>query len=89
MRELFKMLQNSGSEDLNGLSNKILKISIEALILPITHLINQCIRTKKWNKWKLFKILCLYKNKGDRTEVKNFRPIALLSPISKIIEKEI
>ena len=47
VRKLFKMLQNSGSEDLNGISNKILKISIEALILPITHLVNQCIRMKK------------------------------------------
>ena len=26
---------------------------------------------------------------GDRTEVTNFRPIALLSPVSKLVEKEI
>ena len=47
VRELFKFLNNSGAEDLNGLSNKIIKLSKEALILPITHLINQCIRTNK------------------------------------------
>ena len=57
---------------------------------PITHMINQCIRTNKWpNKWKLNKIIPLYKNKGDRTDVSNFRPVALLSPISKVVEKEI
>ena len=82
------MIHNSGSEDLNGISNQVIKLSIEALILPITHLINQCFRTKKWlNKCKLNKVIPLYKNKGDRTEVVNFRPIALLSPISKIAEK--
>ena len=90
VRELFKLLNNSSSEDLNGLSNRVIKLSMEALIHPITHLINQCIRMNKWpNKWKLNKILPLYKNKGDRTDVSNFRPIALLSPISKLVEKEI
>ena len=90
VRELFRMINNSDSEDLNGLSNRIIKTSMEALVHPITHLINQCIRTKSWpNKWKLNKVLPLFKNKGDRTDVSNFRPIALLSPISKLVEKEI
>ena len=90
VRDLFKLLNNSGAEDFNGLSNKVVKLSKEALIHPITHLINQCIRTNKWpNKWKLNKILPLYKNKGDRTKVSNYRPVALLSPISKLVEKEI
>ena len=78
VRELFKLSNNSRAEDLNGLSNKVIKISMEPLILPMTHLINQCIRTNKWpNKWKLNKIIPLYKNKGDRTDVANFRPVAL------------
>ena len=90
VKELFNLLNNSGAEDLNGLSNKVIKMSKEALVLPITYLINQCICTNKWpNKWKLSKIVPLYKNKGDRTDVSNFRPVALLSPISKIVEKEI
>ena len=60
VRELFKLLNKSRAEDLNGLSNKVIKLSMEALIHPITHLINQCIRTNKWpNKWKLNKILPL------------------------------
>ena len=35
------------------------------------------------------KILPLYKSKGEQTDVKMYRPIALLSPLSKIVEKEI
>ena len=68
----------------------MIKISREALVHPIAHLINQCFRTKRWpNKWKINKILSLFKNKGERTDIKNYRPIALLSPISKLAEKEI
>ena len=37
----------------------------------------------------MVKILPLYKNKGEKTEVENFGPLALLSPISKLVEKEI
>ena len=37
----------------------------------------------------MYKIIPLYKNKGDKTEASNFRPVALLSPISKLVEKEI
>merc|ERR1712240_210655 len=75
---------------MNGLSNKIIKISREALVHPVTHLLNQCIVTNKWpNKWKINKILPLYKNKGEKTDVTCYRPIALLSPISKLAEKEI
>ena len=40
VRELFKLLNNSSSEDRNGLSNKVIKFSMEALIHPITHIIN-------------------------------------------------
>ena len=90
VRELFKLINNVSSEDLNGLSNRVIKTSIEALVHPVTHLINQCIRTNTWpNKWKLTKVLPLFKNKGDRTDVSNFRPIAILSPISELAEKEI
>ena len=31
----------------------------------------------------------LYKNKEDKTDVEKFKPIALLSPVSKVVEKEI
>ena len=36
VRELFRMINNSDSEDLNGLSNRIIKTSLEALVHPIT-----------------------------------------------------
>ena len=38
--------------------------------------------------WKMAKILPLHK-KGDVLERKNFRPVSILSPVSKILEKAI
>ena len=48
VRKLFKLLKNSKAEDYNGLSNNIIKMSREALIFRVTHLINQCIATNTW-----------------------------------------
>lgn len=65
-REIINNLKNSHSECILGLSNHIIKLSMEPLILPITYLINQCIETSIFpNKWKLSKIVPLYKGKGS------------------------
>ena len=89
-RELINSLKNSHSECILGLSNHIIKISIEPLILPITYLINQCIETSIFpNKWKLSKVVPLYKGKGKEDDPTIFRPISLLNPMCKVFEKEI
>ena len=83
-------MKNSHSECILGLSNHIIKLSMEPLILPITYLINQCIETSIFpNKWKLSKVVPLYKGKGSEDNPTNYRPISLLNPMSKILEKEI
>ena len=89
-REIINNLKSSHSECILGLSNHIIKISMEPLILPITHLINQSIETSIFpNKWKLSKVVPLYKGKGNEESPANYRPISLLNPMSKILEKEI
>ena len=63
---------------------------MEPLILPITYLINQCILQSIFPyKWKLSRVVPLYKGKGNEDDPGNYRPISLLNPMSKILEKEI
>ena len=37
-------------------------------------------------RWKLARVKPLYKGEGDRTEPKSFRPVALLSVLSRVME---
>ena len=55
----------------------------------ITHIINLSIQHQLFpEKWKVAKVVPLHK-KDDKTIPKNYRPVALLSVFSKILEKSI
>ena len=75
------------SEGHDGMSNKILK-EITPMILPqLTKLINISILTGYIpTSLKTTRIKPLYKS-GDPTDFGNYRPISLLSSISKLLEK--
>ena len=90
VKEIFKQLKNTHSECMDGFSNKVIKISAPSLIRPMKHLINASFKTNIFpSKWKIFKLIGLYKNKGDNESLENYRPIALLNPFSKVLEIEI
>ena len=75
---------------MDGISNHIVKISQDALIHPLTYLTNQIIVNSEYPTiWKIIRTIGLYKNKGSRDDPKNYRPISLLNPCSKAVEKEL
>ena len=73
----------------NQLPTELLKHIMNALIQPLTHVINQMINTGLLpDNLKIAKVKPLFK-KGDKSLFMNYRRISLLSAISKVFEKKI
>jgi hypothetical protein len=69
------------------ISPKLVKITQDAIIKPLVHIINQSLLTGIVPKnMKLAKIVPIFKN-GDNSCIKNYRPISLLPTFSKLLER--
>lgn len=85
--ETISTLNNKKSEDSNGFSNKIIKKLSAHLASPLCIVLNNCINNSYFpDIWKLSRYIAVPK-KGDRSNPENYRPIALIPILSKILEK--
>ena len=74
---------------LDDISCKILKIVKPVIVDSLTYLMNMSLNTRVFpHAWKEAKIIPLHKG-GDLSDTNNYRPIAILPVISKIIEKAV
>ena len=82
---LFMSLDKSKS--LIDIPNNLVKLAAEPLSAPFTKIYNQSIQTGVVpNILKVSQVTPVYKS-GDETNPGNYRPISILSPFSKILEK--
>lgn len=82
-------LKSSKSTGLDGISAKVLKLSVDVLSLPLCYIINTCIRSGIFpDKLKIAKVVPIFK-KGSKSDPFNYRPISVLPSISKIFEKHV
>ncbi len=88
--EVYKMLTHLDTTKASGpdfISNKILKEAATSLSEPLSDLFNKGFSQGKFPKsWKHANVTPIHK-KGDRQNKSNYRPIALLSNISKLKER--
>ena len=82
-------LKNSKSTGLDFIDTFVIKLVAKDILPAITHVVNLSIREASYPRaWKLAKVAPLLK-KDDPLNPKNYRPVALLPVLSKILERAI
>jgi hypothetical protein len=86
VHSLILQLANSNTKDIYDISSKVLKISIDFISYPLHIIINSCFEEGYFpEQLKKSKIVPIFK-KGNKEEVQNYRPIAIVPALSKIFE---
>ena len=87
--EILKNLKNSKSTGLDHIDVGIVKLIADDILPSLTHIINLSLNTSTFpDAWKVAKVVPLLK-RGDPLNPQNYRPVALLPILSKILEKVI
>ena len=82
-------MKGSKSTGLDNIGPRFLKDGASKLAYIITHLVNNSIRNKEVpNCTKKAKVTPLFK-KNSKVAVGNYRPVSVLTSISKILEKAV
>lgn len=80
-------LNTNSAPGFDRISTKILKLNNLALSKPLAYLINLSFEQGRFPKIYKNAITCPIHKTGDKNLVTNYRPISLLSAVSKVIEK--
>ena len=82
-------LSNSSSFGLYMIDTYIIKLIKPDILPALTHILNLSIATKVFpSSWKKSKVIPLYK-KEDLLDPKNYRPVAIIPILSKVLERVI
>ena len=88
--QIVEKLKDKKSAGVDGISNHLLKRTAECMIKPLYKLVNRSLLSGIFPKqMKVAMVIPLYKgvDAGSRHQYTNYRPIAILNSISKVLEK--
>jgi signal recognition particle subunit SEC65 len=87
VKKVINSLAPKSSCDVQGVSTKMVKFVGSAIALPLSHIFNLSLNSGKFpTPLKQCRVIPIFKS-GDSEECDNYRPISLLSSISKVLEK--
>ena len=89
VKQIILSLKNSKSSGVDNIDTHIIKLIVDDALPAITHIVNLSIEQLRFpTLYKRAKVIPLLK-KGDPLDPKNYRPVAILCILSKIIERAI
>ena len=75
VEKIIKELSNSKASGIDNIDTYILKLTRKMIVPSVCHILNLSMQTHKFpTKWKIAKVVPLYKGKGSKLEPKNYRP---------------
>ena len=87
MRRVILGLKNSKASGVDNIDTYIIKLIAEEILPAVTHIVNLSIQQSKFpSLYKMAKVIPLFK-KDDPLSPKNYRPVAILCILSKVIER--
>ena len=87
VKKIIKALAPKLSCDVSSISTKMIKFVGNELAEPLAHIFNLSLQNNKFpSRFKQCRVIPIFKS-GNRMECDNYRPISLLSSISKVLEK--
>jgi hypothetical protein len=85
VRNFLNKMDKKTSPDLDGISVSLLKFVADEVCIPLGHIFNVSITTGLYpDKLKTSRVVPIFKC-GEKTSCDNYRPISLVSSISKIL----
>ena len=90
IEKIISNLKNSRASGVDFIDTYIIKLIKPDIVPAICHIVNLSIQTSRFpTKWKIAKIIPLYKGKGCKLDKKNYRPVAILPVVSKVLERAV
>jgi hypothetical protein len=86
---IIKSLKSKNSRGYDEISVKILKVSSPFITAPLNYICNRSILSGSFPTHFKYSVVKPLFKKGDKKDIKNYRPISLLTSFSKIFEKVI
>ena len=88
VRKVVMNLDLSKASGLDCISVVVLKKCQPELSYILVELFNKCLKESCFlDCWKVSSVVPVFKNVGERSTAKNYRPVSLLSVVSKVFEK--
>ena len=84
-----RLMKTSKAIGLDNISARLLRDAASVLASPLRDIINFSFEKGRFpSSWKCAKVTALFKQ-GDKTDKDNYRPISILSTVSKVIERAV